>query len=165
MSQSGRRKATNLNRQKQCKPCQHSKRATIDKLLAKGKPVNAIAKAYGLTESSLRRHLKHIRAVVTKAAKQRERRRIDSMVNVYDEYSNDLREINAKIKACTNDELCQGWYETKRKRLDMALKYRFLGEWLGRGDGTQNGNGSDHAKRTLPEAVQRVIDAVVSNDD
>ena len=127
----------------------------------RGKPARVVAKAYGLTEASVRRHTKHIRAVVAKAGKQRARRAVETMVNVYDEYATDLRAINQKIAACKDDETCQGWYETKRKRLDMALKYRFLGEWLS--GGKRNGKHEDDDP--LPPGVQRVIDAVVNNDE
>lgn len=41
---------------RQCRTCQHVKRAEIDRRLAAGEPGNQIAEHYGLNPSSLHRH-------------------------------------------------------------------------------------------------------------
>ncbi|MFA4972478.1 MAG: hypothetical protein WC683_07675 [bacterium] len=162
MPETRRRKTTETPRKgaRGCKVCQHPKRALIDKLLVKGKPVNAVAKAYGLTEASVRRHVKHIRAMVTKAQAQRDRRRRLAMLSVEEDYERDGRELNRLIEASTNVEEKQKWYLVKFRWYDLGLKYAFLSASLRR---RSVSDGKDSEKERLPEAVQRVIDAVVSD--
>jgi hypothetical protein len=147
----------------QCKACLHPKRATIDKALVKGTPVARVARQYGLSEASMRRHVKHISAVVVKAKKQRDRRSIGHVLNVYDEFAADLVAINKEIAEEKDPEIRQGWYLIKGKRLETAIKSGLLRELLGGARG--NGKAVHPVDEALPESVQRVIDAVVTNDE
>lgn len=157
MPKAQRRKATTVE---QCATCQHPKRATIDKMLVAGKAVNAVATAFGLSEASVRRHTKHIRAMVTAAHGQRERRRRLSMLSVEDQYEKDGKEIDRLIADTKDPEQKQRWYLVKFKWYDLGLKYAFLSATLRR---RSHGGPKAEEQEPLPEAVQRVIDAVVSD--
>lgn len=126
----------------------------------RGKPVNAVAKAYGLSEASVRRHARHIRAVMTKAEAQRDRRRRLAMISVEDQYERDGKEIDRLIESTTDPEQKQRWYLVKFKWYDLGLKYAFLSATLRR---RSLGGGRADGQEQLPDAVQRVIDAVVSD--
>jgi hypothetical protein len=145
----------------ECKTCQHPKRALIEKLLVKGKPINAVAKAYGLSETSLRRHVKHIRAMVTKAHSQRDRRRRIAMLTVEEQYERDGRQLDKLIETTKDIEQKQKWYLVKFRWYDLGMKYAFLSATLPR-QIDRNGKVHDEPER-LPDALQRVIDAVVKD--
>lgn len=64
-----------------CKVCTHPDREAIDSALVSGEPNRRVAKAYGLTEASVRRHkLSHIPKFLLKAHEAKEIVRADDLL-------------------------------------------------------------------------------------
>lgn len=143
----------------QCKACQHTRRTAIDRALAAGTATVTVARQFGLTESSVRRHRKHVRALILKAKAQRDRRRGAALLTVEQQYERDGKRIDAEIVKAKSAEERQRWYVVKFRWYDLGLKYGFLNAWLRRD------RGKAHEEEGLPEAVQQIIDAVVRNDE
>ena len=147
-----------------CKVCQHPQRGAIDGRLLKGNAFRAVAKSFGITESTIRNHVNHILPLLAKAKERQEKRTVGRMLNVYDEFIADLLAINKEIEKAKDDIVArQGWYAIKGKRLDTAFKYKLLSELLGAHP--QNGNGKPTEPPPLPESVERMIHAIVNNDE
>ena len=65
---------------KQCTVCAHASAVNINEQLITGVPLDRLAKAHGLTISSLQRHKKHIPSQLSKAQGARETAAADSLM-------------------------------------------------------------------------------------
>ena len=146
-----------------CLVCRHPKRAYIDRALVRGAPIRAVGKKYGLSSTSVGRHARyHIKALVAGAARRRDQREGQKLLTMEEQYARDGAALDKKIAEAKDASECQGWYVVKLRWYNIGLRYGFLSEWLRQQHG---GKGKTKAEEpALPASIERLIDAVVSDD-
>jgi hypothetical protein len=111
---------------RRCTVCGHPKRDAIERAVLARQSFQRIASRYGLTDTSIIRHQKHLSERIVQSSRIAEINRADDLVDRLIELSRETQAVLARAKEAGNDELVLKAVARAEKQLE--LQARLLGE-------------------------------------